>query len=73
MSTSYEEIMGSPIDPGDHPATNVPQATQHYAGEVVDFPISLQQADARRMKSMNINKMVKPNYSAPILKGPGAD
>jgi hypothetical protein len=26
---------GKPQDPGDHPAHNVPQATQHYAGDVL--------------------------------------
>lgn len=26
------------MDPADHPATNLPQATEHYAGDVVSFP-----------------------------------
>lgn len=29
---------GSPMDPEDHPAHNVPQATQHYAGDVLPMP-----------------------------------
>lgn len=32
MVSSYEEIMGTPMDPGDHPATNVPDATEHHDG-----------------------------------------
>lgn len=35
MVNSYDDMMGSETDPSDHPATNVPQATQHYAGDVV--------------------------------------
>lgn len=35
MSLSYDDMMGDEIDPTDHPANNMPQATQHYAGDVV--------------------------------------
>lgn len=35
MTGSYDEMMGSPSDPADHPATSMPQATQHYAGDVL--------------------------------------
>lgn len=37
-SPSYEDMMGSPMDPHNHPATDVPQATQHYAGDVLPMP-----------------------------------
>lgn len=37
MSVGYEEMMGSPMDVEDHPARDVPTATQHYAGEVVNI------------------------------------
>lgn len=32
MTTSYDEIMGTPMDPIDHPAYNSKPATQHYDG-----------------------------------------
>lgn len=32
MSSSYEDIMGTPMDPGDHPAYNKPDATEHHDG-----------------------------------------
>lgn len=35
MVSSYEDIMGTPMDPSDHPATNVKPATQQYAGDVL--------------------------------------
>lgn len=35
MVNSYDDMMGEPSDPEDHPANNMPQATQHYAGDVV--------------------------------------
>jgi hypothetical protein len=38
MSSQYDEIMGSPMDPGEHAATSVPQANQHYAGDVLPIP-----------------------------------
>ncbi len=38
MANSYDDMMGSPQDPGDHEAANVPQATQHYAGDVLPIP-----------------------------------
>lgn len=38
MAYSNDEMMGSPMDPEDHPATNMPQATQHYAGDVISIP-----------------------------------
>lgn len=38
MVSSYDSIMGTPMDPGDHPATNVKPATQQYAGDVLPIP-----------------------------------
>lgn len=35
MTNSYEDMMGTAMDPGDHPSHNVPQASQHYAGDVL--------------------------------------
>lgn len=35
MSNSYDELMGDATDPGDMQVSNVPQATQHYAGDVL--------------------------------------
>ncbi len=35
MVNSYESLMGQEQDPADHPAHSVPQATQHYAGDVL--------------------------------------
>lgn len=41
MTGSYEEMMGTEQDPADHPATNMPQATQHYAGDVLPLPVNM--------------------------------
>lgn len=38
MVNSYDDMQGDPMDPGDHPATQMPQATQHYAGDVLPMP-----------------------------------
>lgn len=38
MVNSYDDMMGDPQDPSDHPAANMPQATQHYAGDVLPMP-----------------------------------
>lgn len=38
MVNSYDNLMGDEQDPGDHPAHNVPQASQHYAGDVLPMP-----------------------------------
>lgn len=38
MVNSYDDMMGSPMDPEDHPAHDVPAATQHYAGDVLPMP-----------------------------------
>ena len=38
MATQYDEMMGSQSDPADHPATSMPQASQHYAGDVLPIP-----------------------------------
>lgn len=35
MVNSYDEMMGDPMDPGDMASHNVPQATQHYAGDIL--------------------------------------
>lgn len=35
MVNSYDSMQGDPMDPGDHPNTNMPQATQHFAGDVL--------------------------------------
>jgi hypothetical protein len=40
MTGSYEDMMGEETNPQDHPAHNVPQATQHYAGDVLPLPIN---------------------------------
>lgn len=40
MVNSYDDMMGSEMDPSDHPATSMPQATQHYAGDVVPMPMA---------------------------------
>lgn len=34
MALSYDDMVGQETDPADHPATSMPQATQHYAGNV---------------------------------------
>lgn len=34
MVNSYEEIMGTPMDPEDHSANNMKAPTQQYAGDV---------------------------------------
>jgi hypothetical protein len=31
-------MMGTETDPSDHPATSMPNATQHYAGDVIPMP-----------------------------------
>lgn len=36
---SYPEE-GSPMDPSEHESHNIPQATEHYAGDVIPFPKS---------------------------------
>lgn len=40
--SSTDVSPGTPMDPGDHPAHNKPQATQHYAGDVL--PINGEQS-----------------------------
>lgn len=41
MVSSYDEMQGDAMDTEAHPSHNVPQATQHYAGDVIAFPQSL--------------------------------
>lgn len=38
MVNSYDDMMGDETDPQDHSAHNMPQATQHYAGDVLPMP-----------------------------------
>lgn len=38
MVNSYEDMMGSEMNPTDHPAHDIPDATQHYAGDVLPIP-----------------------------------
>jgi hypothetical protein len=38
MVSSYEDIMGTPMDVEDHSAYNKPDASQHYAGDVLPIP-----------------------------------
>lgn len=38
MVNSYDEMMGDATDPGDMAVSNVPRATQHYAGDVLPMP-----------------------------------
>lgn len=42
VSSSYDTMMGDIEDVDSHPSRNMPQATQHYAGEVIsgNFPQS---------------------------------
>lgn len=35
MAYSYDEMLGSESDPSDHDSHNMPQASQHYAGDVL--------------------------------------
>lgn len=37
----YSHLMGDPMDPANHPATNVPAATQAYNGAVLNNPTSV--------------------------------
>lgn len=67
MTGSYDEMMGSPSDPADHPATSMPQATQHYAGDVLPMP------GERSMGSSSSIAGVDPNavpYSTGQKKDP---
>lgn len=34
MATQYDDMQGDEMDAKSHPANNVPQATEHYAGDV---------------------------------------
>lgn len=54
MVNSYDNMMGDPMDPGDHPATNVPQATQHYAGDVVPMGIAPSQQSSQNASDSRI-------------------
>ena len=36
MTGSYDDMMGSPMDVKNHPANTVPNATQHYAGDLLE-------------------------------------
>lgn len=79
MVNSYQDMMGDEQDPQDHPAHNVPQATQHYAGDVVQFPISQQASETRRAVDLGMrgtlglgNKPPAGAAPAKILLGPGA-
>lgn len=38
MVSSYDAMMGDIEDVDSHPSRNMPQATQHYAGDVVSLP-----------------------------------
>lgn len=38
MVNSYDDIMGEPMDVDTHPAQSMPQATEHYAGDVLPMP-----------------------------------
>lgn len=38
MVSSYDRMMGSELDVDTHPSRNMPQATEHYAGDVVELP-----------------------------------
>lgn len=35
MVNSYDDLMGTATDPEEHDAHNMPQATEHYAGDVI--------------------------------------
>lgn len=35
MVSSYDDIMGEPMDVDTHPARQIPEATQSYAGDVL--------------------------------------
>jgi len=50
MVNSYDDIMGEPMDVSTHPAHNVPNATQHYAGDVVDGPSGGAGEDSRAVQ-----------------------
>lgn len=38
MAYSYDEMMGGEQDPSGHDSTNMPQASHHYAGDVLPIP-----------------------------------
>lgn len=38
MTGSYDDMQGTPMDPMDHPAYDKPDATVHYAGDVLPMP-----------------------------------
>lgn len=42
MVSSYDDIMGEPMDVDTHPSRQMPQPTQQYAGDVIspNFPQS---------------------------------
>ena len=41
---------GTPMDPIDHPARSMPQATQHYAGDIMDGPLGGTGQDSRAVE-----------------------
>lgn len=47
MVNSYDDIMGEPMDVDTHPARSMPDATEHYAGDVMDGPLGGTGQDSR--------------------------
>lgn len=45
MVNSYDDMQGSASDPSDMPVNTVPQATQHYAGDVVPMGVTPSNSD----------------------------
>lgn len=57
MVSSYDDIMGEPMDVDTHPARNKPDATQHYAGDVLPFPSSRATPIPQSVGSANAKSM----------------
>jgi len=53
MAISYDDMQGSPMDPSDHSASNTPQATQHYAGDVLPIPGELSMGSGQDSRAVD--------------------
>lgn len=63
MVNSYDEMMGDEQDPRDHPAYNKPDATQHYAGDVVPIRPSFLERDIAGARRQVENERSMRNIS----------
>lgn len=63
MVSQYDDMQGDETNPREHPATNMPQASQHYAGDVIAMPMGMGQiSNAIRGQTMNSLGSLDPKF-----------